>query len=360
MNRHRMWWLGAALLAAGGCSSTPKQASDKPVDSGLNALFKDQANQNAGPKPDVDQMIANYQRGMAEADGLLNPPAQPRGAGAEAAASPEPAAEEVAQKPADPSPATAEATEDKPMSPEPSLQEQLRALTGEAAAVLRRIEGDDPYALALRLVALKAMGGEDVAGLEAMIAGLPIDERETVAALLGVLSGLEADPDKLADALAAKSEELSESRPMRISVLKLCSRVEGFGRYTELGGDAFMAGSPMRMIIYTELSHFDQTPVSEGSDGSDWEVKLGQELQLYHESDGLLAWRRPEEVTAYQTKSRLRDYFVVNQIELPRTLTVGAYRLKVVMRDLHDGSIDERVLPIRVVADPRIATGYGG
>lgn len=118
------------------------------------------------------------------------------------------------------------------------------------------------------------------------------------------------------------------------------------------------------MIVYTEVEHFDRVAIADtgrrraGGDlaiEDGWEVRLSQELQLYHEADGLLAWRRPEEVTSYRSRSKPRDYFIVDQITLPRTLTVGAYRLKVVLRDLADRSVDERIIPIRVVADPELA-----
>jgi len=246
----------------------------------------------------------------------------------------------------------------------PTPEERARKLSQELEAVLRE-SADDPYALAIRLAGLLA--GEENASdrLAALIDRLPVEQRAVARAVADIVSRAGSDPVALTDALVAQADALDEARPVRIRTLALCSRVEGFGRYTELGSTTFVAGTRMRMVIYTEVDHFDRTEIGRSSGGSlsepdrepGFEIRLSQELQLYHEADGLLAWRRPEEVTAYRTRSRPRDFFVVNQIELPRSLTVGAYRLKVVMRDLGDLSVDERIIPIRVVADPALAAG---
>jgi hypothetical protein len=43
-------------------------------------------------------------------------------------------------------------------------------------------------------------------------------------------------------------------------------------------------------------------------------------------------------------------------IDLPASLSVGRYQLKVIVRDHADGSEDERVIPIEIVADPRLTS----
>ena len=253
-----------------------------------------------------------------------------------------------------------------------SPEERARALAADLEAVLRETT-DDPYTLAIRLAGLLAGEPDASARLDALAETLPAEQRGVVLAVAAILGEAGTDPASMTEALVARAEELDEARPVRIGHLALCSRVEGFGRFNELASTGFVAGSPMRMIVYTEVEHFDRTEIGRSSgsrsDGGiavedGWEVRLSQELLLYHESDGLLAWRRPEEVTSYRSRSKPRDYFIVDQITLPRSLTVGAYRLKVVLRDLADRSVDERIIPIRVVADPALAgatpTRYGG
>lgn len=255
---------------------------------------------------------------------------------------------------------------------EPTPEERARALASELEAVLRE-SADDPYVLAIRLAGLLAGEEDGPARLAGVIDRLPEDQRAVARAVAEIINAAgvsaDGDPRRLTDALVAQAARLDEARPVRIGTLRLCSRVIGYGQYDELPSSSFVAGSPMRMIIYSEVEHFDSRRVNAAtgarSSGSaytppagigtdEWEVRLSVELQLFHESDGLLAWRRPEEVTAYRSKSKVRDFFVVDQIELPRRLTVGAYRLKVILRDLGDRSVDERLVPIRVVADPAL------
>jgi hypothetical protein len=266
--------------------------------------------------------------------------------------------------------------------PEATPEERARALAAELETALRE-SADDPYVLAIRLAGLLAGEEDGAARLAGVIDRLPEDQQAVARAVAEIVgaAGVSADgdPQRLIDALVTQASRLDEARPVRIGALRLCSRVEGFGRYEELPSSSFVAGSPMRMIIYSEVERFDSRWLTardraragssdyrppDARQGGEWEVRLSVELQLFHESDGLLAWRRPEEVTVYRSKSKVRDFFVVDQIALPRPLTVGAYRLKVILRDLADRSVDERLVPIRVVADPALAadrtTSIGG
>ena len=376
---------GALLLAApAGCAS-PSSGSAQGVNNGL-------ANMDLGPtaeQPTADELVETARAmsddeladrfawqsdAWAEYEKLKNgeqPGAVVAGdLGAEGAANGSDPLEVSAD--ADPADTEEEIAEVPVEEPEVDPETRARALASELEALIRETT-DDPYALAIRLAGLLA-GEPDAAGrLEALTARLPADQRGVVNAVAAILAEVGTDPTTLTEALVERADELNEARPVRIGTLALCSRVEGFGRYNELPSTGFVAGSPIRMIVYTEVEHFDRRPIADRSDGSysgptkvrdGWEVRLSQELQLYHESDGLLAWRRPEEVTAYRSRSKIRDYFIVDQITLPRTLTVGAYRLKVVLRDLADRSVDERIIPIRIVADPELATNdatiFGG
>lgn len=359
----------AGLLLAAGCATTETAGSGNAVNSSLEGLRPpDGAAGAAGTETTDDETVA---RMLDESERLYN---DLWSMGGERSSVDDPEAA-TAAKPADepePEPVSLESLAgEAPEEPEIEPAEQpvdpetrVRTLVGELAAALRADPGADPYLLAVRLAGLTA-AGLSPAEAEAVIEGLAVDERESARAVLDVLTTTGGDPAALADTIAERAERLSESRPIRVGHAALCSRVEGFGRYTELPSNSFVAGQPMRTVVYTEVEHFDHQPASAkqgsvDSSGGDWEIRLSQELLLYHAADGLLAWRQPEEVTIYRTKTRLRDFFVVNRVDLPRSLTVGSYRLKIVMRDLADRSVDERIIPISVVADPRLATGYGG
>lgn len=154
-----------------------------------------------------------------------------------------------------------------------------------------------------------------------------------------------------ADALQSAADAASASLALRITDAKLCTRVVGFGDYADLGVNAFLAGRANPVIVYTQVDRFASHPAS----GERQVVELSQELNIYHDSDGAHCWKRPPETVTESTRTRRRDFFLTNAIELPSTLTVGRYRLKVTMRDLTSSSVAETTIPFSIVADPTLA-----
>lgn len=145
------------------------------------------------------------------------------------------------------------------------------------------------------------------------------------------IAALAPPAQSLADALDAWT-------PLSITEARLCSKVDGFGVYHELkkfgGRYKFLAGRPARMIVYIEPVSFTHSRVSR--DGV-WghEVALLQDLRLYHaaQDSDTLVWRKPDQRITDFSRNRRRDFFVVQVIELPATLSVGAYHLKVILTD---------------------------
>ncbi len=149
---------------------------------------------------------------------------------------------------------------------------------------------------------------------------------------------------------AASAESLE---PLEITTATLCSRVEGFGNYTPMSA-TWLAGRAHRTIVYAEVDHFASRLVRAPSGSETYEVRLTQELQLYHDADGLLAWRMPPQDVRDTSRNRRRDFFVVQMIDLPASLSVGKYQLKVTLRDEATRQTSETVLPILVVADEEL------
>ena len=58
------------------------------------------------------------------------------------------------------------------------------------------------------------------------------------------------------------------------------------------------------------------------------------------------------------SRRQRRDFYLVADIELPPTLTVGGYQLKVTLVDETTGAEDAALIPIDIVAD-RSALAYG-
>ncbi|MCW5769109.1 MAG: hypothetical protein KIT19_10525 [Phycisphaeraceae bacterium] len=154
-----------------------------------------------------------------------------------------------------------------------------------------------------------------------------------------------------ADALRAAADRASEGLPLRITDARLCTRVNGFGDYNELNVNSFLAGRPARVIVYTEVDRFANRP----GPGVRRTVELSQEIDVYHDSDGAHCWKRPAQSISESSRTKRRDFFITNAIELPSTLTVGKYRMKITMRDLTSNSVAETTIPFTIVADAKLA-----
>ncbi len=274
------------------------------------------------------------------------------------------------------SPEAAAAPADPPLSPEDRVR---RAVTDAVAVLAEQARtADDPSRFAAQLAALEAVHpGAVRTTLDDLIdrGTLPPHQVAALRALRTAFEGLTAPdqtltPEAVSTRLATAQTGLDALHTLRIRRVELCTKVTGFGQYAAYPSKSFPAGRPIRAIVYTELDHFVtervdvpasgdtpiETPITTpdtpaDSDPRSHRLRVAQELQLFHDADGLLAWRRPAVETTYTSLNKVSDYFQVDQITLPATLTVGAYRLKVIVRDLVGNAVAESSLPIRIVAD---------
>jgi hypothetical protein len=167
----------------------------------------------------------------------------------------------------------------------------------------------------------------------------------------------DAPPSVRSAKIAELTAQITAAAPMRIAAAELCGRVMGYGQYIPLGTSKFLQGRPQRAIVYVEVANFGHKAVNgeAGQGATNWAVNLSQTLQLYHDADGTLAWSRPEEEVMETSRNKRRDFYLVTDITLPPTLTIGAYRLKIIMKDKVTGQVDEAVIPFEVVADQMAA-----
>lgn len=184
-------------------------------------------------------------------------------------------------------------------------------------------------------------------------------DRETlVNARERLLNNPEGVPESLIKSLRMTTIDTSTATAIEITDMALCVRVDGFGRYEPYASTTFVAGRPIRAIVYTQLAKFsirparDSDPVQRNVATNDQvSVDLSQELSLYHDPDGLLAWHRPAQMVVETSRTKRSDFYLVQQVELPRSITIGRYNLKVVVTDRTTGAQAERIVPIEVVAE---------
>lgn len=308
------------------------------------------------PVPDVLWLNQEAQAAPAVADSRCEaPPSQ--AAQASTAAGQPPAPVET-----DPSPSTQPAVEvSRVPSTQPSVTtDTVQEAPVDAPALVSRlaacIDNDSrgPMAKAVRLASLRLVEPEVVPDPQA-VAGLDEPQRQSILLyqqLIGRLAEkLEAGERFSRELVLKQADLLPLIEPLKIRTLRLCRRVRGFGAYEPLETSSLLAGSDHPMIVYVELEDFRSVPL--GADR--YQVKLAQEVSLYSEADGLAVWRQPPAEIVDESRNARRDFFVVQQIQLPARLTVGKYLLKVRVTDLHARTLDEEACPLQVVADPAMA-----
>ncbi len=158
-------------------------------------------------------------------------------------------------------------------------------------------------------------------------------------------------PEPLVEAARDLAEQLSSQLTLRIPTLELCKRVNGFGQYEPLAGTKFLVNRSNRIGVYTELENFGTRVDAEGQH----RVEVSQTISLYNEF-GTKAWEEGPKRFADTSRNRRRDFFLAVPIDLP-PLSVGAYNLKVSMRDESSGAVAEKTIEIEVIADPRMTAG---
>lgn len=179
--------------------------------------------------------------------------------------------------------------------------------------------------------------------------------RELAVRLAGQDDEIGGDPQRIREVLIDAAEQLRDHARVRIGKAELCVRAPGFGNYVPLERKAFLGGRINRMVVYTEVEHFGlrSAMTSEAMTAGDTvAAEITQELELYlRAGDPRPTWQRRIEWLPRTSRRSFADMFLAQAIELPSTLSVGEYDLKIRVIDEVTGAQDESVIPIRIVAD---------
>ena len=266
--------------------------------------------------------------------------------------------------------------------PEPTAREKRLEYAKQLAKLLipEGEESKSPLRAVLPLIALETIQpGVATAELNRLLATLNASERKTVDTVRSLMAQLEAQADTGADptALAAavrtevdRAQPTPPAEPMlALGTVALCRKVEAFGRFTAYPGSSFVSGRKVPMIVYTEVEDYVQARegdlpsvgVTGKAKGDRWALELSQEIHLYS-ADGTLCWFVKEQTHRDTSQSKRRDFFLVQRIDLPSSLSIGRYTLKVIVRDKAAAAIKnsgeplaEANIPISIVADNNVA-----
>ena len=156
---------------------------------------------------------------------------------------------------------------------------------------------------------------------------------------------------------AAKQALTSLAPSLQMSSVRLCTRVMGFGRYDAYASTDFVAGRSIRAIVYAQIDGFAPRPAKNSDPvqpnvplDQQKTVDLSQSLTLFHDTGTMQAWHRPFQRVMETSRDVRQDFYLIQQIELPKELPIGEYRLKVTVRDNTTGAEHEAFIPLRVVA----------
>jgi len=251
---------------------------------------------------------------------------------------------------------------------EESLVEKRARLAAALAGVVRAQaeRSGNPFQEYLALAALEALAPGSLNG-PGGIASLTPREADQLTIWRDlhrdVGEGLDTAERSAVETLSAAVERASDAmtkwRSLTIERAELCSRVEGYGVYTPLKSRKMLARRPHRAIVYVELDNFASSAGTNGDGTAGFRVNLEQEVALYDRADGVLAWRTGVKPVTDFSRNRRKEFYTVQIIELPDTLTIGAYRLKVTVNDETSGATAERIIPIEIVAQEGLADANG-
>jgi hypothetical protein len=201
---------------------------------------------------------------------------------------------------------------------------------------------------------LRLLREESVPDMQAL-SHLAPEDRELLSALMDALTNFRNQlrqnsnmifSQKIAP-LVDLSDRLRSQAELTIPTFVVCTDALYFGKYTKLDPARLAADQPHKVRIYYEVENFS----SQFNDSSkDYETKLDEQLVLYTESSGLPVWSSAKRNMPDTSHRRRRDFFVAEEIALPRTLTIGRYLLKVTVEDQQARRIAENTVPIEIVA----------
>jgi hypothetical protein len=133
----------------------------------------------------------------------------------------------------------------------------------------------------------------------------------------------------------------AEEIPLEISALRLCRRVEGFGRVRPFATKTCKPGQTV--IIYCEMTGLRYEPHGDG-----FRSRLEAELEILPPQGSGPAWRQVLGVADDTCHRPRQDYFVSYRFSLPEHIPPGIYQLRLQERDTLNGQSASRNIELRV------------
>ncbi len=141
---------------------------------------------------------------------------------------------------------------------------------------------------------------------------------------------------QLLDSVEDLRKLLRTHADLQVATLKLCSKVESFGVFEEIKTASFQVGHRNRVIVYCEIRNFRIEPTEDSQN----RVLLAQKIKVLN-SEGKTVYDVGDEDVPYISRRPIEDFFLVQLVELPTSLSPGKYILRVYVEDKLAGKATE-------------------
>ncbi|MCA9243425.1 MAG: hypothetical protein KDA32_05690 [Phycisphaerales bacterium] len=177
----------------------------------------------------------------------------------------------------------------------------------------------------------------------------PKAQQETAAALIEALIAIRDRDGGSFDAGGALSElerfrdKLRDIAELQIPNLKICWRVDDFGRYEEIKPARFVTGTAAQFVVYAELRNIAGRRSSDGA----WESRFSMTTRVLSMNGQAVIEPLEDRDIVDRCQNRREDFFVARRVTLPATLSPGQYVVLVTATD----EIGSKVAEQRAVID---------
>ncbi|WP_182868953.1 hypothetical protein [Stieleria mannarensis] len=127
---------------------------------------------------------------------------------------------------------------------------------------------------------------------------------------------------------------------LALTCLEFCTEIESYGQIKPFEGNRFVAGQ--QVILYCEIENF----AAEDHSGY-FQTRLQGSYDIYN-ADGTKVISQLLPVDQQRSRNRLRDYFVAYQMNLPKGLPHGTYRLQLTIEDVVGKKYGQSSIPFEI------------
>jgi hypothetical protein len=133
-----------------------------------------------------------------------------------------------------------------------------------------------------------------------------------------------------------------EPDPLGINKLMLCRKVLGFGSFESLADTRVKAGQ--RLLVYCEM-----TGMQYEEKHSEFVSRLSSRIDITSIANGTIVWMHELGPEKDVCSSRRRDFYVNFRVDLPSSLPIGMYSLRLTQSDLVAQRSTSAQIPLEIV-----------